>query len=542
MKDGASRNVEPATVAPPREESQQVPAQLFHFSRAIRHFDEVDTMLESLIEGVANCARISRVGVFAAARDGETYRLRAGLKCLEGTDNLEFSDDDPAVCWMRVNPQLVSRSALIHIDDTSQAALLKQVLDTLGAEVVIPLHGGGRIMGWLFFGRRVMGLPFGEADLEELARLAEHVSVILENGLLYGEIGLQKTLAETLLHSMPAGIVAVDDTGCISRFNEAAESILGMSSQDVLHQPAAVIGSQFGDLLVRCARGEPTERKEWTDPVDKRNLLLQTRSLTNEGKCLGAVLVIRDVTEERILHAKQGKIERATFWTELAAAISHEVRNPLVAISTFAQLLPERYDDPEFRQNFSVLAQKEIGRLNKLLDQINAFANPPGLDFQPLKIGDILQKSLEVARTRTEFDGAEVKMSAEPDLPPVRGDKVSLIDCFAHLITNSVEAAESSQPPTVQVSAGQGEAEDGNKGVCVRVVDNGNGIPLEISEKIFSPFCSMKARGIGLGLPIVKRTVTDHSGKMTIETSEEGTTVAVELPTGSNPEQNLEVQ
>lgn len=526
-----ARSPQPDSISVPRrEEATGGASSLFHFSRAFRHFDKLETMLEHLMEGVASCARVSRVAVFAAADDSEVYRLKAGLKCLEGTDQIEFPDDDPLLCWMRMNPQLISRSVLTHLDDPSEASFLKQMLDTLGAEVIVPLHTRGRVAGWILFGRHVTGLPFDEADFEELVSLAEHVSVILENGMLYEEIRMQKTLAETLLHSMPAGIVAVDNSGKIRWFNEEAEKTLDKSAEKVMNKPVGVIGSRMGDLVIQCLRGKQTEKTQWNDPHTKLNLRLQTRRLADGDTCMGAVLIIHDMTEDQRLREKQDRIERAAFWTELAAAISHEVRNPLVAISTFAQLLPERYDDPEFRENFSGLAQKEISRVNHLLNQLDSFANQPDLNFKPLSIDVILRKSLDLAKSRVPFNGTSVKMKSEPSLPTIQADEASLIDCFAHLIANSVEATEGKTDASVSVSAKAAGGDNGNRTIRISVEDNGIGIPLDISDKIFSPFCSVKAHGIGLGLPIVKRTVTDHNGKVSIETGDTGTSVSVELP------------
>ena len=242
------------------------------------------------------------------------------------------------------------------------------------------------------------------------------------------------------------------------------------------------------------------------------------------------MLILHDMTQDQRLREKQERVERAAFWTELAAAISHEVRNPLVAISTFAQLLPERYDDPEFRENFSRLAQKEIGRVSHLLDQFDSFANQPDLSFKAVSIEGVLRKSIELAKTRVAFNGTAVKLRADPTLPPIQADEASLVDCFAHLIVNSVEASAGKPEAAVNVSAVSAGGDNGNRTVRISVEDNGKGIPLEISDKIFSPFCSEKPHGVGLGLPIVKRAVTDHNGKVAIETGEKGTTVSVELP------------
>jgi nitrogen-specific signal transduction histidine kinase len=168
--------------------------------------------------------------------------------------------------------------------------------------------------------------------------------------------------------------------------------------------------------------------------------------------------------------------------------------------------------------------------VNRLLDQLDAFANQPDLNLKPVAIDAILRKSIDLAKSRVPFNGTSVKLDADPSLPSIQADEYSLIDCFAHLVTNSVEACVGKEAAAVAISASPAGGDNGNRTIRVTVQDNGKGIRKEFGDKIFSPFCSDKARGIGLGLPIVKRTVTDHNGKVSIETSDKGTTVSVELP------------
>jgi len=328
----------------------------------------------------------------------------------------------------------------------------------------------------------------------------------------------------------PIGVVAVDADEIVRWFNKGAEQILDLGAGDVLNGPASKLDSRLADSLTRCARGEDRkEPVEWTDPLTKRSLSVLARRLANGDEGLGAVAIIRDLTHERLLRERQDQVERAAFWTELAAAISHEVRNPLVAISTFAQLLPERYADSEFRDKFSELVTHEVGRLSGLIDQIDAFANPRQLAFKPLSIGAVVKRALKMARSQVEENGCRIETSLAR-MPRIRGDEAALTECFAHLITNALEAVEEVKNPVLRITTGKEDMEDGKDAAAIRFADNGSGIPLQISGKIFSPFCTMKARGIGLGLPIVKRTVTDHDGNVSIETGDKGTCVTVTLP------------
>jgi GAF domain len=183
---------------------------LLRFARVFRRHENVDALLASLTEAVADAAGVSRVGIFSKMRQSDRYQLRAGLRCLPETQDLEYRDRDPLVRWFELNAHLVNRADLGTVDRT-QRPMLRRALDAFGAEAIVPLYARGRIIGWLFFGHRLTGQSFGYHDLENLTMLADHVSAVLENALLYQEVAVQKTLAETLLKSIPPGIVATDE-------------------------------------------------------------------------------------------------------------------------------------------------------------------------------------------------------------------------------------------------------------------------------------------------------------------------------------------
>jgi len=286
---------------------------------------------------------------------------------------------------------------------------------------------------------------------------------------------------------------------------------------------ADMLGQRIGD----ATPPEPNQREE---PRTKRSLSVLTRKLEADSKCIGALAIVRDLTQERILREKEEEVERASFWTELAAAMSHEVRNPLVAISTFAQLLPERYADPDFRDKFSELVSSEISRLNGMVDQISDFAETPPLNFEMAGIAELLHLAIAGVSESSPDTGALVEASIDENLPDVRCDRDALTDCFSHLVRNAVEAVADVQYPSVHVTATLVDGAEGRKNIRMNVMDNGNGVPGEIEEKLFSPFCTTKARGIGLGLPIARRTVIDHAGQIKVGTSQKGTSVEITLP------------
>jgi PAS domain S-box-containing protein len=516
-------------------ERREAAMTLLRFPRVFRRVEDVETLLTGVVERVADATGVGRVGLFSKIRQGDRYRLRAGLRCLPETSEIEYGERDALVRWFELHAHLICRSNLGQSLDQAQRNLMRRALDAFGAEVIVPLHAHGSIIGWLFFGHRVTGQSFDYNDLEGLMLLAEHVSTVLENALLYEEVTLQKTLAETLLKSIPPGIIATDEEAMVRWFNPTAERILGISAADALNQPVEVVGSRLAAFLRETLESkENLSAQHWVDANTRRSLSVETRRLLDKKTPLGAVAVLHDLTAEDNLRQKEDLVDRAAFWTDLAASMSHEIRNPLVAIKTFAQLLPERFDDPDFRKDFNEIVVQEIDRLDKIITQINNFAHPSELVMKPVDVRASVKKAIELARTRVKKNGVAIDTTLPNDLPKVLGDETALTEAFAHLVANAAEATSGRTKPRITLAAKQIREGDHASGVIVTVKDNGKGISADLKEKVFSPFCTTKARGMGLGLPIVKRTIFDHNGRVDIDSNPHGTSVSVMLPASPN--------
>lgn len=505
---------------------------LLRFPRIFRRFDDIKTMLSNVVESVADSSGVSRVGLFSRINQNDHYRLLAGLRCLTETQEMEFNGRHPLVRWFERNAHLISRSNLAEIADRTEREVLRRALDLFGAEVIVALRADSRIIGWIFFGQKMTGRRFDYADLERLMMLAEHVSTVLENALLHEETALQKTLTETLLKSIPPGIIAIDEYGIIRSFNPRAEALLGISAERALQKPVEAVGPTLAGFLREAldAKNDLSAR-EWIDQNTKKPVSVEVRRLLGPHASLGAVAVIHDLTTEQATRKEKDILDRAAFWAELAASMSHEIRNPLVAIKTFAQLLPDRFEDADFRREFNRIVVQEIDRLDKIITEISDFANPPELVFKQIDIRASVEKAVEIARSRFGVNGGVALQNMLPNEPPkVMGDEGALAEAFAHLLANAAEATSKQDQPKIILSTKSLQEGGHTSGIVVTVSDNGTGIAPELKDKIFSPFCTTKTRGMGLGLPIVKRTVFDHKGKVDVDSGPRGTQVSVVLP------------
>ena len=498
----------------------------------LRHFDHVQSLLQGVIDAVANSAMVLRAAIFAYAPDKNIFQLHAGIGCRDDVRALRITPDDPLVRWCEINAQIICRTTLCHISNYTDQIMLQNALETMGAELIIPLHGHKQMLGWLCFGRRASGEPFNPVDFQEITLFAEHVATILENALLYKEVTLQKTFAETMLHTIPTGIIATDEAGNIHWFNDAASIIFYKDRAQTIGQPIETLGSRIASPIrtLLTQGGPPEKNREWIDPQNHRYLSLQTARLMKDQVCIGAVAFIHDMTRERQLVQKQKELDRAAFWTEIAANMSHEIRNPLVAIKTFSQLLPERYTDPEFRQEFSQIVSHEVDRLNSIIQQINTFANLPAPVFEPVDIRDIIRKGIEQARTRIPLDGIDVRTHLDIPSPLIHGDKHALTEAIAHVIRNAIEALKGSPDPYIDITLTPAPLPESNGGVEIAIRDNGPGMPPAIRQNAFSLFCTTKPSGMGLGLPIVQRTIYDHNGQVQIDSTARGTCINLVIP------------
>jgi len=503
---------------------------------ALRHSGRADDLIADIVDSVVHSGMVLRAGLFAYVPEREVYTLKIAFGVRDEIRALEFRSDAPLVRWLEQNAHLVARNGLSQMRTTVDQMMLRRSLDSMGAELIVPLQGRRMFIGWLFIGQRATGLTFDAADLLEIMVFSEQAAVAIENATLYDDLAFQHTLTETLLHSLSAGIVMTSADGQIRWVNGSAEQMLGLNLAQVMNQPVEMLGSRLADMLRRTLTNEEQPApQEWTEQPSLRCFSARTKRLMNGATGLGAVAFIHDLTRERILNEKQEELERTVFWNELAAAISHEIRNPLVAIKTFAQLLPERYQDPEFQNEFRTLVSGEVDRLNAIIDQINDFAHRPELKFQALTLAPLIAKSVGLVLPPAEQSTVVVTTEIPDGLPKIWGDEPTLVECFVHILRNAVEAMDRQTEPQIKISANLVHADTTHAKMEIVFKDNGHGLSTMLIDKAFSPFCTTKARGLGLGLYIVKRTMVDHNGRVEIRSDSNGTTVTLQVPLRANP-------
>jgi signal transduction histidine kinase len=245
----------------------------------------------------------------------------------------------------------------------------------------------------------------------------------------------------------------------------------------------------------------------------------------------------RLMQRERELKQSQETLRRADRLSSLGlltAGLAHEIRNPLVAIRTFTQLLPERYDDPDFREGFQGLALKEVDRICGLINDLLSFARPSKPNVAPENVADVVDNIARILETQAKEKNIAIVRNFGPDLPKAWIDREQMKQVFMNLILNAIQAMKGAGTITLISRAvhknGTGPAGDF---VQIEVTDTGVGIPAENLQHIFDPFFTSKDEGSGLGLAVSHQIVQEHGGFVTVEsTVGTGTSFFVHLPVG----------
>jgi two-component system, NtrC family, sensor kinase len=218
----------------------------------------------------------------------------------------------------------------------------------------------------------------------------------------------------------------------------------------------------------------------------------------------------------------------------LTAGLAHEIRNPLVAIRTFTQLLPERYDDADFREGFQGLALKEVDRICGLINDLLSFARPSRPNVAEENMNDVVDGIARILETEAKEKGVEITRDFARNLPGVWIDREQMKQVFMNLILNAIQAmGEGGSIFIATRLASRNDPGHAGQFVQVEVRDTGLGIPPENLDHIFDPFFTSKEEGSGLGLSISHQIVQEHGGYVTVESKVgSGTTFFINLPVG----------
>lgn len=407
-------------------------------------------------------------------------------------------------------------------------------LEALRGAVAFPLSDEYSLAGMLVVGPKRSGDPYFNEDIDLLSTLVGQAAVAMKNAHLYSEVVLVNEYVDNILSTMASGVIAVDASGQVSLFNRAAERLTGMIFNRRLHPSY----TELPPALAEPLRGTLIEGKAYSQleiSIQTQDGLLlplvcSTASLhRKDGSTHGALIVFSDLTRLKELEYEKQRAERLASFGSLASGVAHEIKNPLVAIRTFAELLPERFSDVDFREDFSKVVVREIDRIDNLVARLRGIASAPQQQTGSVDVRQPISDTLKLLRGQLEQSHTAVRVTADDDSPFVTIDESQLKQLFLNIFQNALEAMGQGGELNIRVARTQS---GGVSWILIEVADSGPGLPESVKDHIFEPFFTTKPTGSGLGLAICRSIVDAHRGSIRAENNRDqsGTTIVVELP------------
>ena len=455
----------------------------------------------------------------------------------------EIPQDNILVNYLKDNAELLLITDLREITPPEYRKSLTKAMHYLQGEVAIPVILDNNLEGIFLLGPKLSGEPYTKEDENILTALTNQITVAWRNARLYQEVLAVKQHLENVLENMSNALIAVNNEGLVTQFNSAAERYTGFKTENILGKNAGdILTNGLGNLFSQAlTEGLDIKEVEQVFSHNGRELHLSCNIAlvgSVESSKKGAIMLLSDVTRIKELEKEKAQALRLASLGEVAAGMAHEIKNPLVSIKTFAELLPEKYNDHEFRHTFSIIVTQEIERINALILQLLDLTEDPVFIFKETRIEDLMDEVLLLLSPYLETRNICLTKKYVPKTPPVNVDRNHVKQALFNICLNGIQAMQNGGELNIQLMPFTGDEKfkgtgSVNKNVKIVIKDTGAGIPEEIKHRIFDPFFTTKADGMGMGLSLSHKILSAHGGTMQFMSNGEGTLFEICIPVAS---------
>lgn len=486
------------------------------FSRTISSQFNRDKFLSLFIYAVRELVPTGKLTVLLKDDDPNLYAIAAHQGLDPGINKaLRLKATEGIIAWLAEEGRILNRSEVPGLLPPARQSEILQEMKILRAAICVPLIANGKLNGVLCLGSKVTGAPFYERELELLYTICGNIAIALEDIGLHEQLLHQKIYIESILQRMNSGVVAIDKSEKITTFNQKAAEVLGRQPAEMLKGDLRSLVSPLGDMLYETLlHGTAYHKKKLDLAENKMPLEVSTYRMVNQlNEVLGSVMIIDDISNRKKAEAEKSKAEQINVLNRFVSQLTHEIKNPMVAIQAYAQLLPDRYDDHEFRMVFSKTVRQEVKRLNELIDQLIAFSTP--LHYQPevIEAHDLLDQAFSLLSEQGVDHGRLIHKSYCNGSPKVKVDRLAMARALSYLIKFLRDGqTEGEKAIKILTALPENGSEPGR--FQIMITDNVTKIKFDEPDQIFNPLEITPENAISIGLPVSKKVIEDHGGML----------------------------
>ena len=341
-----------------------------------------------------------------------------------------------------------------------------------------------------------------------------------------------------IVAGMRNGILAVTRAGTVALLNEEGYRIFGVdSTPDDMGKPVAEVLRAHPDVVRQLLSAFelhmlPNRAEMRLKPSGKVIGFTLAFVRDDHGAVAGLAMFFKDLTRVEQIEERERLRDRLAAVGEMAAAIAHEVKNPLAGIEVMAGLLRRKMPDIPEAQTVLTDIIKEAKMANAIVQEVLEFVRPIRLQVEHTGVAEALHAAVQLADTKAARGSIAIAVDVPEGLPEIQADHYQLTQLFTNLLINAYEAMDGKGH--VAIAAGAVRQDDGAEGreaVRIELKDDGPGMPQDVAERVFDPFYTTKPQGSGLGLAIVRKIVDAHDGQIDLRTTPTGgTLIRITLP------------
>ncbi|MBI2472222.1 MAG: PAS domain S-box protein [Planctomycetes bacterium] len=519
---------------------------------------DLNGLLQYAIQHLYDSVGIDKICILLKDEKTQHYSQKAAIN-FPSDSNLFLLSHDAIVTWLYRNRTVLSNDQLNRFANNKFEHMLEDTLTSLNVDSCIPVFQENDLFGIILLGRKVNKKVFTQEDIQMFLAFSGQLAMAARNARLYLGLKEAKTYRDNILQSLKSGVIVVDTNEEVTLINNEAKRILGLKGTSTSEKIFKSLGKDTHQWLKRTLNSneEYPNLETFVDRKSKRVPcgVTITKLKTEDGQELGALMILTDLTELKLLQTEKQHADRLAYLGVLAANIAHEIKNPLVAINTYFQLLPQKKNDHEFHNGFQKIALKEIGRINRIIEDMLNLAKPSEPLMQPIDPHNTILDTLNFLRNTVAEKGVEITTVLEEKRCAIIADEDKIKQVLLNILQNSLDALPRNgsikvstsfmdnlsefrrmaklNPNSIFFSFASPFLRDSNdtQYFVIKISDNGEGIPPEKISHIFEPFFTNKDKGTGLGLSMVYRIIKDHEGGIYIESKEgAGTDFYISLP------------
>jgi two-component system sensor kinase FixL len=358
---------------------------------------------------------------------------------------------------------------------------------------------------------------------------------------------------QALMDAFLEGIVVIDTEGIIERFNLAAEVMFGYSRDEMIGQDVGVLmpspdQEEHDNYIQRylstgVARIIGKGREVQARRKDGSNIPVHLAiGEVGWGGSIRFVAMMRDLTDHKRaedrtlrLHTDMINASRLATMGEMAAAMAHEINQPLAAIANYAsagkRMLKGGEGDIEIVISALDGISTQAHRAGEIIRRLRSFVRPEMVQRETASLSTIVHGIIPLAELDARANNIALEIDVREDLPDIEADQVQIQQVILNLLRNGIDAMVDVNPEDRQLTLTASADADDN--IRIDVIDRGNGISEEVGAKLFNPFYTTKQSGMGMGLAICQTIVKSHGGTLSCANNlDSGATFSVTLPTG----------